>query len=77
MPGTGAAASSTTQHTKAQPWKAAWPPTNPKTKSARPRTLTTPDGHPRVDLCLALPGRNSDPPVFSDLLADVSHWRED
>ena len=58
------------QQTKSQPWKAAWPPTNPVTQAARPKVLTTAEGAPMVDLAvIILAAQNSDPAEFSDLLA--------
>ena len=78
MPANNAAADST-QHTKVQPWKAAWPPANPTSQSARPKYLTSTDGTPLVDIVviIILAGRNSDPAEFSDLLADGSNGRKD
>ena len=84
MPPNNAAPGSTQRskvQTKVQPWKAAYPPTNPASQSARPTLLTSGDGTPIVDVLVViiLAGRNSDPAQFSDLLADESHWvaRED
>lgn len=76
MPANNITADST-QNAKVQPWKAAWPPTNPTSQSARPKTLISTDGTPLVDLLIVLAGRNSDPAEFSDLLADGREGRED
>lgn len=71
MPANNDAAGSP-QQAKVQPWKAAWPPTNPVSQTARPRILTSADGAPMVDLAIIiiLAAQNSDPAEFSDLLAD-------
>ena len=73
------AAANSTQHTKVQPWKAAWPPTNPREQSARPKLITHADGTPLVDVIIIIlgAGLNCDPTEFSDLLADGSKGHKD
>ena len=69
----------TTQQTKLNTRKPAWPPANPTSQAARPKYLTSTDGTPLVDIVVViiLAGRNSDPAEFSDLLADGSNGRKD
>ena len=75
------------QDAKVQPWKSAWPPVSPESRSARPKTLTSADGVALVDIfgiTLSIgndfgsrSGHPSESAEYSDLLADAKDGRDD